>query len=136
MGCGDSKVSPHCDGEPPKLTKKQQAAWKAKLRWIAKHLLFPALAAAAKPEPGWQLPKLTVEQQAEWEEKKERIAEQLAKPNTKWDQMGASVLKQALGRHQAGGCGLARGPFRCRRGASKMPRPASRGCRHVRGYAE
>ena len=97
MGCNASKVSPHPgDGEPPEMTRQRKAILKAKGRWIAKHLLFPALAAAAKPKRGWQLPKLTAEQLAEWEEKKERIAEQLAKPNTKWDQMGASVLKQAL----------------------------------------
>ena len=30
------------------------------------------------------------------EEKKERIAEQIAKPNTRWDRLGASVLKLAL----------------------------------------
>merc|ERR1712185_264996 len=62
--------------------------------WSAKH--FPALTAAAKPEPGWQLPKLTAEQQAEWEEKKQRIAKQIARPNTGWDKLGASVLKLAL----------------------------------------
>ena len=64
---------------------------------IAKHLLFPALAAAAKPELGWQLPKLTAEQQAEWEEKRKRIAEQLANPNAAWDmKWNASVLKRSL----------------------------------------
>ena len=78
------------------MTRQRKAILKAKGRWIAKHLLFPALAAAAKPEPGWQLPKLTAEQLAEWEEKKERIAPQIAEPNTKWDQWGASVLKLAL----------------------------------------
>ena len=49
------------DAEPVAEARKRR-------EWIAKH--FPALAAAAKPEPGWQLPKLTAEQQAEWEEKK------------------------------------------------------------------
>ena len=97
MGCNASKVSPHpVDGEPPEMTRQRKAILKAKGRWIAKHLLFPALAAAAKPEPGWQLPKLTAEQQAEWEEKKELIAEQIAEPNTMWDRLGASVLKLAL----------------------------------------
>ena len=97
MGCNASKVSPHpVDGEPPEMTRQRKAILKAKGRWIAKHLLFPALAAAAKPEPGWQLPKLTKKQQTEWKKKKERIAKQIAEPNTEWDQLGCSVLKLAL----------------------------------------
>ena len=74
--------------------RKADAEARKRREWSAKH--FPALTAAAKPEPGWQLPKLTAEQQAEWEEKKERIAAQIAEPNTLWDQLGASVLKLAL----------------------------------------
>ena len=48
---------------------------------------------AKKPKPA---PKLTAEQQAEWEAKLRLIVEQLAKPSTRWDELGASACKQAL----------------------------------------
>ena len=95
MGCCGSKPDHHPDGQAPTLTRKQSAAWEAKIQRIAEQLLFPALAAAAKPERGWQLPKLTTEQLAEWEQKKQRIVTQLGLGST-WDDKDASVLKQAL----------------------------------------
>ena len=53
----------------------------------------PATAPTPKPQSS---SKLTAEQQAEWEAKLRLIVEQLAKPNTRWDELGASACKQAL----------------------------------------
>jgi len=53
----------------------------------------PATAPTPKPKSS---SKLTAEQQAEWEAKLRLIVEQLAKPNTRWDELGASACKQAL----------------------------------------
>ena len=53
----------------------------------------PATAPTPKPKPA---PKLTAEEQAQWEAKLKLIVEQLAKPNTRWDQRGASACAQGI----------------------------------------
>ena len=53
----------------------------------------PAPAPTPKPKSS---SKLTAEEQAQWEAKLKLIVEQLAKPNTRWDELGASACKQAL----------------------------------------
>ena len=103
MGCGGSKE----DGlSPSQVAPSPDGA--AALNPEAPYdlLAFPALAAAAQPQRGWEFPKLTAEQMVQCEKKTKLIKGQLAKPS-KWDtpfendyrqtvDLGAAALKQAL----------------------------------------